>query len=95
MGSLVNTLAQHTRTCKLALTVHFHLQLQLQLVVQVILSVTLTFAVAPLVHLTSTRAKMGFFVNGWATTIVATALTVVIGGVNIFLVVQAARGAIG
>lgn len=57
---------------------------------QVILSLTLSFAVVPLVHLTSKRSLMGEHVNSWPTTIIAAAVVFVIAGLNIFLVVQAA-----
>lgn len=56
---------------------------------QVVLSLQLTFAIVPLVHLTSSRAHMGEFANGWAMQVVAWALTVVIAALNIYLVVAA------
>ncbi|KAG5183261.1 natural resistance associated macrophage protein [Tribonema minus] len=66
---------------------------QLLVLSQVILSLTLTFAVVPLVHITSTRAKMGRFVNNWVVTIIAAAIATIIGGLNFFLVIQAIRSA--
>ncbi|MEW5298388.1 MAG: hypothetical protein WDW36_001517 [Sanguina aurantia] len=56
---------------------------------QVVLSLQLTFAIVPLVHLTSSRAHMGAFANGWAMQGVAWALTLVIAALNIYLVVAA------
>ncbi len=58
---------------------------------QVILSLTLVFAVAPLVHFTCSRAKMGEFVNCWATAIAGILLTLIIAGLNAFLIVQSIR----
>ncbi|CAI7779705.1 unnamed protein product [Closterium sp. NIES-53] len=59
---------------------------------QVILSLQLPFAIAPLVHFTSSPARMGKFVNGWVSMILAILLTLVIIGLNGFLVVQWAMG---
>ena len=58
---------------------------------QVILSFTLIFAVVPLVHFTSSRAKMGSFVNCWVARIAASIIAVIIGGLNAYLVVQSIR----
>ncbi len=55
---------------------------------QVILSLALSFAVIPLVHFTSSRSKMGNFVNGWTSTISAVLLAVIIAGLNAYLVVS-------
>jgi len=55
---------------------------------QVILSFTLIFAVVPLVHFTSSRAKMGSFVNLWLTRIAATIVAILIAGLNAYLIVQ-------
>jgi Mn2+/Fe2+ NRAMP family transporter len=55
---------------------------------QVILSFTLVFAVVPLIQFTSSRAKMGSFVNGWPTCIVATFIGIILSGLNIYLVVE-------
>ena len=55
---------------------------------QVILSLTLPFAVVPLVHFTSARPKMGSFVNGWTVTIIACILALIITGLNVYLVVS-------
>eukprot|EP00475_Leptophrys_vorax_P014214 TRINITY_DN20618_c0_g1_i1.p1 TRINITY_DN20618_c0_g1~~TRINITY_DN20618_c0_g1_i1.p1 ORF type:complete len:280 (-),score=9.96 TRINITY_DN20618_c0_g1_i1:108-890(-) len=60
---------------------------------QVILSLQLPFAVGPLVHFTSSRARMGKFVNTWVSTIFAVLLWFIIAGLNIFLVVHWAMGA--
>lgn len=59
---------------------------------QVILSLELPFAIAPLVHFTSSRSRMGKFVNNWPTYIVAVLLCLIIAALNVFLVVQAFRG---
>jgi NRAMP (natural resistance-associated macrophage protein)-like metal ion transporter len=58
---------------------------------QVILSFTLIFAVVPLVHFTSSRAKMGSFVNLWLTRIAATITAILIAGLNAYLIVQSIR----
>ncbi|KAG0580379.1 hypothetical protein KC19_4G168800 [Ceratodon purpureus] len=58
---------------------------------QVILSFTLIFAVVPLVHFTSSRAKMGSFVNCWVARICAWIIAVIIGGLNGYLVIQSIR----
>lgn len=60
-------------------------------VVQVIISLTLIFATVPLVHFTSDKAKMGEFVNGLPTKIIAWTLALVIGGLNTYLIVDAIR----
>ena len=52
---------------------------------QVVLSLQLSFAVVPLVQFTSSRAKMGEFVNrGWLVAL-AWAATVLIIGLNLWL----------
>eukprot|EP00271_Cylindrocystis_brebissonii_P008955 TRINITY_DN2350_c0_g2_i3.p1 TRINITY_DN2350_c0_g2~~TRINITY_DN2350_c0_g2_i3.p1 ORF type:complete len:532 (+),score=38.12 TRINITY_DN2350_c0_g2_i3:290-1885(+) len=58
---------------------------------QVILSLQLTFAIAPLVHFTSSRSKMGTFVNGWVTHVVAIVLVGIIAVLNIYLVFDSIR----
>ncbi len=58
---------------------------------QVILFFTLIFAVVPLVHFTSSRAKMGSFVNLWLTRIAATIVAILIAGLNAYLIVQSIR----
>jgi NRAMP (natural resistance-associated macrophage protein)-like metal ion transporter len=58
---------------------------------QVILSFTLIFAVVPLVHFTSSRAKMGSFVNCWFTRIAAILIAILIAGLNAYLIVQSIR----
>ncbi|CAK0779561.1 hypothetical protein CVIRNUC_004804 [Coccomyxa viridis] len=55
---------------------------------QVILSLTLPFAVIPLVHFTSSRGKMGNFVNGWTMTVIASILALIITALNAYLVVS-------
>ena len=57
---------------------------------QVILSLQLTFAVVPMVHFTTSRAKMGRFVNGWIVTIIAVLVALIIAGLNAYLVVESA-----
>jgi Mn2+/Fe2+ NRAMP family transporter len=54
---------------------------------QVILSLTLSFAVFPLVHFTCSRAKMGKHVNGWISTIAACLIAVVIALLNAYLLI--------
>ncbi len=61
---------------------------QLLILSQVILSLQLSFAVVPLVWFTSDRRKMGPFVNSMALKIVAWIVTAIIGGLNIYLLVQ-------
>ncbi|HEY6155955.1 MAG TPA: divalent metal cation transporter [Gemmatimonadales bacterium] len=59
---------------------------------QVILSLQLSFAVFPLVHFTSDRAKMGEFVNpAWLKTL-AYGVAVVIAVLNALVLVQAFGG---
>ena len=53
---------------------------------QVVLSAQLSFAVIPLVMFTSSKAKMGPFVNGWATKAIGWSLAVVIFGLNAYLI---------
>lgn len=55
---------------------------------QVILSLQLSFAVVPLVLFTSDRMKMGEFVNGWVLQVVAWGVTVIIAGLNGYLLIQ-------
>lgn len=52
---------------------------------QVILSFTLPFAIIPLVHITSSSARMGKFVNGFWTQVIAIVITSFIMILNIFL----------
>jgi manganese transport protein len=59
---------------------------------QVILSLQLSFAVVPLVQFTSDRAKMGEFVNSRALANLAWLVALVIGGLNIWLLIQTFRG---
>lgn len=58
---------------------------------QVILSFTLIFAVVPLVQFTSSRAKMGTFVNGWVTRIASSIIALTIGVLNTYLIVQSIK----
>ncbi|HEX8343042.1 MAG TPA: Nramp family divalent metal transporter [Tepidisphaeraceae bacterium] len=62
---------------------------------QVILSLQLSFAVVPLVQFTSSKIKMGRFVNRPWLVITAWTITVIIAGLNVFLLVQTVRGWIG
>jgi len=62
---------------------------------QVILSMQLSFAVFPLVMFTSDKLKMGEFVNGAATKIVAWSIALIIAGLNIYLLLQIFTGAAG
>ena len=59
---------------------------------QVILSFQLSFAVVPLVMFTGSRAKMGEFVNKRWLQGLAWVTAAVIAGLNVWLLVQAARG---
>ncbi len=62
---------------------------------QVILSLQLSFAVVPLVLFTSDKAKMGKFVNpGWLKAM-AWFITIIIGGLNIYLLFQTFRSWFG
>ena len=62
---------------------------------QVILSLQLSFAVFPLVRFTSDRVKMGEFVNPlWLKTL-AYLVASVIGGLNVWLLIQTFRGGVG
>ncbi len=67
---------------------------------QVILSLTLTFAVVPLVHFTSDKQKMEQFVNNWVMKIVSGLVALVIAGLNAYLLVSSIQqnqfgGAVG
>jgi manganese transport protein len=61
---------------------------QLLVLSQVILSLQLSFAVVPLVLFTSQASKMGRFVNPMWLKVLAWAITVIIGGLNIYLLFQ-------
>jgi len=52
---------------------------------QVILSFALPFAVIPLAHITSSKERMGIFVNNIYVTIIAWSLAIIISGLNIYL----------
>jgi manganese transport protein len=60
---------------------------------QVVLSFQLPFAMIPLVHFTSERAKMGPFVNSRLTTIIAWVVTAAILFFNVELLWLISRGA--
>ncbi len=60
---------------------------------QVVLSFGLPFALVPLVFFTRRRDVMGALVNGRLTTVAAAAATALIVALNLFLIVQALRGA--
>ncbi len=62
---------------------------------QVVLSLQLSFAVVPLVRFTSDKEKMGEFANPLWLKLLAYLVAFVIGGLNIWLLVQTARGALG
>ena len=62
---------------------------------QVILSLQLSFAVFPLVTLTSDRRKMGEFVNGTALKLLAYTVAIFIASLNAWLLVQTFRKAFG
>ena len=59
---------------------------------QVVLSLQLSFAVFPLVHFTSDRRKMHEFVNPFWLKSLAWIVSVVIGGLNVWLLIQTVRG---
>jgi manganese transport protein len=61
---------------------------------QVILSMQLSFAVFPLVMFTSDKLKMGEFVNPVWLKLLAYAVAVIIGGLNIWLLFQFFKGAL-
>ena len=58
---------------------------------QVVLSLQLPFAVYPLVRLTDSRTVMGRFANGRLTSLVAWAVTMLLIGLNLVLLVQTLR----
>lgn len=61
---------------------------QLLVFSQVVLSVQLPFAMIPLVWLTSSKKKMGVFVNSWIVKIAACVVAAVITSLNVWLVWQ-------
>jgi len=65
---------------------------QLLVLSQVILSLQLSFAVVPLVLFTSSRAKMGVFVNRPVVQVVAWVVSAIIIGLNVFLLWQTFTG---
>ena len=62
---------------------------------QVVLSMQLSFAVFPLVAFTSDKLKMGEFVNPTWLKVLAYAVALLIGGLNILLLLQIFRGGMG
>jgi manganese transport protein len=54
---------------------------------QVILSLALSFAIIPLVHFTSTPSRMGKFVSSWWVRILGVVISVIVAGLNGYLVV--------
>lgn len=62
---------------------------------QVILSLQLSFAVIPLVMFTSSKAKMGVFVNRPVTVVMAWGVALVIAVLNTWLLFQEVRGWVG
>jgi manganese transport protein len=65
---------------------------QLLILSQVVLSLQLSFAVFPLVMFTSERAKMGEFANPTWLKVLAYLVATVIAALNVWLLVQTARG---
>ncbi len=61
---------------------------QLLILSQVILSLQLSFAVVPLVWFTSETKKMGRFVNSLWLKVLAWIVTIIIGGLNFYLLLQ-------
>jgi manganese transport protein len=59
---------------------------------QVVLSLTLPFAVAPLVWFTASRARMGGLVAPWTTSATAAMIAMAIIGLNAKLVFDALTG---
>lgn len=59
---------------------------------QVVLSLQLTFAMVPLIHFTGSRARMGRFVNGWVTHVVAWGLAAAVAALNVYLIVASFHG---
>ncbi len=59
---------------------------------QVVLSMQLSFAVFPLVRLTSDPRRMGAFVNGRTLKYLSYAVALLIAGLNLWLLVQTVRG---
>lgn len=59
---------------------------EMLVVSQVILSMTLTFAMVPLVHFTSSKRYLQEFANSWFTTVCAVVLVVLVAALNIVLV---------
>jgi len=65
---------------------------QLLILSQVLLSMQLPFAVIPLIHFTSDRARMGNFVNpGWVRALAWTAASIIVG-LNVWLVIRTFTG---
>jgi manganese transport protein len=64
---------------------------QLLVLSQVVLSLQLSFAVVPLVMFTSDRRLMGEFVNPRWLKVIAWAIAVLIGGLNVWLLLQTAQ----
>ena len=65
---------------------------QLLILSQVILSLQLSFAVFPLVMFTSSKLKMGEFVNPTWLKLLAYLVATVIAGLNVWLLFQTVRG---
>jgi manganese transport protein len=65
---------------------------QLLIFSQVVLSLQLPFAVWPLVRFTSNRTLMGSFVNGRATALIAWAMTALLIGLNVLVLIDIAKG---
>jgi len=65
---------------------------KLLLLSQAILSMQLSFAVFPLVAFTSSKMKMGSFVNGAVLRTLSYAVAVIIAGLNVWLLIEISRG---
>jgi manganese transport protein len=59
---------------------------------QVILSLQLPFAMLPLLHFTCSKRYVGVHASGWVSTVVAWFVGIAITALNVFLLVQLARG---
>jgi manganese transport protein len=54
---------------------------------QVVLSFALPFAIIPLVHISSSKSRMGVFVNSWWVKVLAVAVSSIIVALNIVLLI--------
>jgi manganese transport protein len=65
---------------------------RLLIISQVVLSLQLSFAVAPLVHFTTSKRYVGRHASGWVASVAAWVVALVIAGLNAYLVVCFAMG---